>query len=180
MIDHIDLTSGLVVLVMLGLGGALVEARSYRARRREADLREAIALLQMHYDALDALDDDETPTPMLELALDWNRIIHDPGSPALIAANREMLADTARPKHRPKTALSEAMEGLHQKRPDLVEAFIRSMLSGIEAFILRHPDCRPALNHLLLDLASAPAEESMRVVKLAGRKESRVDLAAAW
>nr|WP_066733832.1 hypothetical protein [Bradyrhizobium sp. CCH5-A9] len=180
MVEHFDPLAALIVVVMLGLGGALVEARAFKARQREADLREAISLLDIHYQSLVELDDEDTPISVLELALDWNRIIHDPSSPSIIAEHAEVLSNSGRRNgRRPRTETSEAIVLLTQRRPDLAEAFVRATLSGIEAFLLRYPKCRPALGHLLLDLAAAPAEETMRVVRLASQAKGSGTLAAA-
>lgn len=180
MIEHFDLSAALVVVVMLGLGAALVEARAFKARQREAELREAIHFLDMHYECLLQLDDPDTPVEVLELALEWNAIIHDRNSPAIIAAHAGELAESGtRRRTREANALTDSMARLTQKRPDLTAAFIRASLAGIEAFLLRYPKCRPALGHMLLDVASAPAEETMRVVRIASGGQKVGSLASA-
>jgi hypothetical protein len=162
------------VAVMLGLvlffGAVAVDARAFRSRQKEYQLMVAVRSLRQHYAAMRILDDQQTPSELLDIALKMSRIIHDPKAPLAIEAALLVGDHRFEPSgvdDAERKMLSEAFRQTITKRPDLAAAFVSAMASAMAAFIARWPKCEPAFGPVLVALAAHPAEEAQRLVRAA-------------
>lgn len=173
MTDAPEVIVAALAIVSVAVCAAIAAAeRARRSRHREEQLSRAIEMLKMHYANLEKLDDDDTPSSVLDLALTFSKIIHDPRTPYAIT---ELLKEDSNffESEQKESVSSKVFLALERRRPDLAKAFALSAMSGTLAFIQRRPDCEKAFEPMLLRIGSAPGEETERVVRAANAARSR-------
>src|SRR5277367_2670415 len=154
------------------LGGSVGIALSlgiirYQAHKNdEKRLKMAISFLEKHYQALAALDVDDTPIEALDLAIRLSNLIIDPRAPSAIAfvfsKNPHVFRDR-RGENDASAALWSRIKS--EARPELLEALAMSNMTGMGAFILRWPECKAAFEDVLINLAASPLRETEIVIR---------------
>ncbi|MGO9743970.1 MAG: hypothetical protein ACLPN5_21125 [Roseiarcus sp.] len=137
----------------------------------EQRLVRAKALLEKHFAALEALDDDDTPSEALELAVRFSKFIQDARTPLaleLILAKDPSALRTERATSAKRGQRLEAFD----RRPDLEEAMSVAIFAGIRAFVARWPKCGPVFEDILLEIGASPVREAEKVISVANRAMS--------
>jgi len=167
------LLGGVAIIAMLSAGFSALMSRHALHAKREREMREAIDLLRLHYDAMGRMDDEATPEGILEFALKLSRMLHDPTvRESTIRVLREGIdsADDHSPDVIKGTDIVyEEYKILLRMRPDLATAFIQSIVSGILAFEKRWPECAGILSSHVTRVVASPVEEAQRIVRAADR-----------
>ncbi len=169
--------SVIAVVFILAFGSMAVDARRTMHAVREIELQEAINLLRLHCESLEALDDEATPLGLLEFALELNQTLHDlPSRPLAIAAAKRQRArnqkmpSEAEQQHADR--IFEEYKALLKVRPDLATAFIRCLVSGVLSFEIRWPECAIMLDRHLSRIVASPVDEARRCIEVAqGRRK---------
>ncbi len=133
--------------------------RDSRSKKREAELRRAISYLDRHIASLEKLDDDATPSYILEMALIVHRFVTDPDIPDVVRQwIKEDDLDTKIDESH-DIAWDQILAAVRKKRPDLAVAFIDCIVSGTLSFVHRWPSCAKAFPMLVADIATHPSQE---------------------
>lgn len=174
--DSASILAAVAIVAVMIFSLAAAAERSRRHAAREAELRRAIAELHDLSEAMDDLDDADTPAIMLEYAL---RLSEAFTSPAFAGFIRDQLAQdpnffTAAPDRaeplEDESELAEALETTLKKRPDLAIAFVRTFRAAISAFAARWPECASYVEPLKTHILTRPAAEARRVVSVSNRQ----------
>lgn len=167
------LLGGVAIIVTLSAGFSALMSRHALHARRERELREAIDLLRLHYDAMGRMDDEATPEGILEFALKLSRMLHDP---KVRESTIRVLREGFDPVEDPSPDLVKGTDIVYEEyqrllkiRPDLATAFIQSIVSGILAFEKRWPECAGILSSHVTRVVASPVEEAQRIVRAADR-----------
>ena len=160
-VAQIFLGASMGIAISLGIG------RHQRLMKDEMRLQTASRYLEMHHQALALLDSDDTPIEYLDLAIRFADLIKDPRTRSAIALalSRNPKAFENRPGEE-REALEAAWGRVARaNRPDLWEALTLANITGLQAFVLRWPECKPAFDDILVNLAASPVREAEVVIR---------------
>jgi hypothetical protein len=163
---------------MLSFGLGMANSRGVVHRRREEELCEAVDLLRVHIEAMERLDDDETPTSLLDFAVELGDLLHDPDNHESVMLAIRMRREHLRSPVPTPPHISDEVDEIHadyqwalKARPDIATAFIQCIFTGILSFERRWPECAGHFGRHLTNLVTSPVAEAQRIVRQA--KESR-------
>jgi hypothetical protein len=161
-----SIETNLIPVAYVALGVFLGESLAQVKRRYERvqALERANKLLDEHFDALSALDNDSTPVEVLELAISFSQLLQDPRTPdAITYALKQDVGVFDLDRIDPTKPQVEIPEHTPQY---IVHAFNVAILSVLLAFTLRWPECERAFSDLFLKIAAAPVKQAARVVQI--------------
>jgi hypothetical protein len=141
---------------------ALVVYMSRKSRRRTLQLEQAAILLQDHADNLEQfLSDQGSPEDLKAVLISFSDGLADQGVASDLAeilcnrsSNSQVLSEEAK-------ALMAALEKLRAQRPDLVDAFVRAIGSGIGGAFLRWPRAARSVELMAVHMVADPRNEVM-------------------
>ena len=166
---------GLVAGLVLGYAHALLDRRLRVAAMRICVLKSARLMLDRYHKALSVLDDEATPAEILDIAIRFAKLIQNPLTPKAIAYILSVNPDAFRIKQ--NDSHKEKWAAIAKKtRPDLLEAFAKSSIAGMAAFVGRWPECRGAFDDILVDFAASPVREAANVLDVANKALSYLNV----
>jgi hypothetical protein len=167
--------ASLAVVAILSLGWIAVDARQFRARQKEAQLKAAAEFLEAHIGALEKLDDEAMPSALLALALQLSRLCQSERAAKAVevALAEDSNAFEIDLEATPDSGLHEVFSSLSRRRPDLASAFGVACASAMAYFSTMWPRCAPAFQAVMIEMAGSPVEETERVVRASDQMARR-------
>ena len=158
----------LILGASMGVAVSLGIDRHRKLLKDEMRLRMAARYLERHLHALAILDSDDTPVEFLDLAIRFSDLIKDPETRSTIAfvlARNPKAYENERREAVSAKWDTEVEKAVRAKRPDLWEALVLANIAGMQAFVLRWPECSPAFDDILADFAASPVREAEIVIR---------------
>lgn len=151
---------------------SIIHAQRSHTRQRARDLTATAAALEAHYDAVDVLlKDPATPSSMKDELVVFSSAVSDRDMAIWVAMkfrSGELLRNAKSAPYK-----EEEFELIRKTRPDLMDALLIAVGSGIMAMMLRWPETSPVFQEMMAAIGSNMRNEftvARRVAKTSAKR----------